>query len=248
MKFQNLNNRLLSASLIFMAFLLFTQIGYSSDTARELSEKVRNKINGYYFGDDFQIKSTANGRVEINGEVKTLFDKLRIFDIIAQVPGVNEIVDNLIVDTSVLPDKLVEGNIISEIKVVQSILEPDRIQVHVDNGEVILTGEVSFYREKLLAETVASWQKGVTGISNEIQVLPSKKAVSDDNLRIILNEILTNQFPLDHEITFSVNDGIVTLNGKVPSLWDKKQIEKEFHRVMGIKGVINNLKVKEFES
>lgn len=248
MKLQNLNNRLLSASLILMAFLLFTQIGYSGDAAQDLSEKVRSKVNSYYFGDDFQIKSTDNGRVEINGEVKTLFDKLRIFDIISQVPGVKEIADNLIVDAPVLPDKLIEGNIISEIKVVQSILEPDRIQVHVDNGEVILTGEVSFYREKLLAETVASWQKGVTGITNDIKVLPSQKAVSDDNLRIVLNEILANQFPLDKEMTFSVDDGIVTLNGKVPSLWDKKQIEKEFHRVMGITGVINNLKVKEFES
>jgi osmotically-inducible protein OsmY len=248
MIFHNTNHQLKIAGVVFILSFLLAQTLFSSDATRELSEKVRTKVNNYYFGNDFQISSTDNGRVEINGKVKTLYDKLNIFDIISQIPGVKEITDDLIVNDSTVPDKLIEANITSEIKVVKSILEPDRIQVHVDDGEVILTGEVSFYREKLLAETIASWQEGVKGISNEIQVLPLKKAVSDDNLKLEFQEILRNKFSLNNEVTFNVQDGIVTLSGTAYSLWDKKQIEKEFYRVIGVKKVINSLKVKELQS
>lgn len=247
MIFHKISSRLIT-SLVFILFFLFAQTLFSSDSTRELSEMVRSKVNNYYFGNNFQIISTENGRIEINGKVKTLYDKLNIFDIISQIPGVIEITDNLVVDSSTLPDKLIETNITSEIKVVKSILEPDRIQVHVDNGEVILTGEVSFYREKLLAETIASWQEGVKGITNQIKILPLKKAVSDENLKLEFQEILRNKFSLNNKVAFNVQDGVVTLSGKAYSLWDKQQIEKEFYKVLGVKKVINNLKVKELQS
>ena len=161
----SVNVQIRNIVLVFAIFLLSTQLVFPNDAAKDLSEKVSNKINNYYVGDNFQITSTNKGRVEIKGEVKTLYDKLNIFDIIAKVPGVKEITDNLIVQSPILPDKVIQANIISEINIVKSILEPDRIHVHVDKGDVILTGEVSFYREKLLAETVASWQEGVKSIS-----------------------------------------------------------------------------------
>ena len=241
----SVNVQIRNIVLVFTIFLLSTQLVFSNDVAKGLAEKVRSKINNSYIADNFQITSTNNGRVEIKGEVKTLYDRLNIFDLVAKVPGVKEITDDLIVQSPILPDKVIEANIISEIKLVKSILEPDRIHVHVDKGDVILTGEVSFYREKLLAETVASWQAGVKSISNEIKVLSSNKAVSDDNLKVELGEILKNQFPLSNELTFEIKNGIVTLNGKAYSLWDKRHIAKEFSGVIGVKQVINNLKVQE---
>ena len=241
----SINVRIRNISLVFTIFLLFTQLAFPNDAAKNLVQKVSSKINNSYIADNFQITSTNNGRIEIKGEVNTLYDKLNIFDIIAKVPGVKEITDNVVVQSPILPDKVIQANIVSEINVVRSILEPDRIHVNVDNGEAILTGEVSFYREKLLAETVASWQAGVKSISNEIKVLSSNKAVSDDNLKVELGEILKNQFPLSNELTFEIKNGIVTLNGKAYSLWDKRHIAKEFSGVIGVKQVINNLKVQE---
>jgi osmotically-inducible protein OsmY len=244
----SINVQIRNIVMVFTIFLLSTQLAFPNNAAKDLAEKVRSKINSYYIVDNFQITSTNNGRVEIKGEVKTLYDRLNIFDIIAKVPGVKEITDDLIVQSTILPDKVIEANIISEMNLVKSILEPDRIHVHVDKGDVILTGEVSFYREKLLAETVVSWQEGVKSISNEINVLSSNKAVSDDNLKVVLGEILKNHFPLSNELTFEVKNGIVTLSGKAYTLWDKKRIAKEFSGVMGVKQVINNLKVKELAS
>ena len=244
----SVNVQIRNIVLVFAIFLLSTQLAFPNDVAKGLAEKVRSKINNSYIADNFQITSTNNGRVEIKGEVKTLYDRLNIFDLVAKVPGVKEITDDLIVQSPILPDKVIEANIISEIKLVKSILEPDRIHVHVDKGDVILTGEVSFYREKLLAETVASWQEGVKSISNEINVLSSNKAASDDNLKVELSEILKNHFPINNELTFEVKNGIVTLSGMAYTLWDKEHIAKEFSGVMGVKQEINNLKVQELAS
>ena len=123
MIYYNFISKLKISGLIFILFFFFAQTAFSSDAAKQLSDKVRTKINNYYYN--------------------TLYDKLNIFDIVSQIPGVKEITDNIVVNSSLLPDDVIEANIISEIKVAKSILEPDRIQVHVDNGEVILNGEVS---------------------------------------------------------------------------------------------------------
>ncbi len=125
-----------------------------------------------------------------------------------------------------------------------SILDPDRIEAEVNKGVVILKGKVSFYREKIMAQTVASWQEGVKGLINEIKVLPPKKAKSDENLRDILQAILDAQFSLEKNVYFEIEDGVVTLNGATKDLWFKERIEEEFANVIGVKKVINNLKVE----
>jgi osmotically-inducible protein OsmY len=129
------------------------------------------------------------------------------------------------------------------LKLVSSIDEPDRIKIKVDNGLVFLSGDVSYYREKQMAETVASWQQGVKGIVNEIKVLSPAKAVSDSNLKIVIDEIIKNRFALDTGINFTVNNGVVTLNGTANSMWDKTELAKEISHLLGVKSVVNNLNV-----
>ncbi len=83
------------------------------------------------------------------------------------------------------------------------------------------------------------------GIVNKIEVLPSEKAMSDKHLKEVLTNILENQFPLEENVTFKVENGIVTVNGTTTNLWAKENIVKEFSTVIGIKKVINNLEVEK---
>jgi osmotically-inducible protein OsmY len=112
----------------------------------------------------------------------------------------------------------------------------------------MLGGTVSFYREKLMAETVASWEKGVKGIADNIKVLPTAKAVSDANLKIILHDILSDQFPAENNVMFTVSKGIVDLSGTVDILYAKHRIKDEFSSIIGIKKVVNNLQVEPYVS
>jgi osmotically-inducible protein OsmY len=233
--------RILYFTAIFMVlpWLVFAQAD-----SKKLATRVMNHLQSYYT-EIFDITADNNGKVVVKGETNTLYDKLRIFDLISQVPGVKYIENDIEVNAPILPDEVIKDNIIQEMKLVSSILEPDRIKVNVDNGVVFLTGEVSYFREKIMAETVASWQQGVKGIMNDLNVLSAKKAVSDENLTAVISEVLKNSFPLDSKVTFKVDQGAVTLTGPVAGLWDKNQIEKEISKILGVKKVVNNLQVQK---
>jgi osmotically-inducible protein OsmY len=148
------------------------------------------------------------------------------------------------VNTPLVPDDIIRDNIRRALRDNSVILEPDKISVGVDQGLVILKGSVSYSNEKLMAETVSSWQDGVHGIDNEITVLLPRQVKTDENLKSILNEIVKNKFPLVKDrVSVNVKNGEVTLTGEVESPWEKISMKKEFMRVVGVKDVVENLTV-----
>lgn len=236
-----MKRRLFSFGFIFaMVLLMFQTMAIAQD---KLEENVEESIANYYY-EDFTVTADEEGNVTLEGEVNTLYDKYRIFQIVSKVAGVRTITNNIIVDTELLPDEVIETNIRQEMQLVSSILEPDRITVEVNDGIVFINGKVSFYREKIMMRTIASWQEGVKGIVNRLEVLPFKEAVSDENLKTVLNQIMEYEFSAEKEVEFTVNNGNVTLTGTANSLWAKRNIEEKFSDVLGIKDVDNKLDVK----
>lgn len=210
-----------------------------------LDVKVSNAISNYYYDNEFSVTADEAGNVTLEGRVNSLYDKYRIFEITSQVPGVRTITNKIVVDTPLRADEAIKADLRHSIDRISSIVEPDRIDVAVDNGVVILSGEVSFYREKLKARTIASWQEGVKGVVDDrLKVLPPRKATGDENLKKILQSVLENRFPLQENVAFTIKDGIVTLNGATTSLWARRNIEEKFLEVLGIWKVINNLSVE----
>jgi osmotically-inducible protein OsmY len=124
-------------------------------------------------------------------------------------------------------------------------MEPDKISVTVTDGLVFLRGTVSYFKEKLMAETISSSQDGVKGVENEITVLSSREARSDENIKSILSEIVENQFPLiNGKVNIKVKNGDVALEGEVKNLWEKRNLKYECLQIMGVKSVVENLKIK----
>jgi osmotically-inducible protein OsmY len=243
----NYKNNFLKIFSVFLFSLIFSGLSFGMTSNVNLADKVENVLNNHY-NNSFDVTVDNNHFVTITGQVNTYYDKLKLFQIVSKIKGVRDIADNVTVNTPILPDKIIQANIVNELNMVSSILEPNRITVSVDNGEVILGGTVSFYREKLMAETVASWEKGVKGISDNIKVLPSAKAESDANLKLILHDILHDQFPVEKNVSFTINNGVVDLNGTVDILYAKRRIKDEFSSIIGVKKVINNLQVEPYTS
>nr|NIR95142.1 BON domain-containing protein [Gammaproteobacteria bacterium] len=194
-----------------------------------------------------EVSADQAGRVELQGQVETLYDKYRIHNIVTKVQGVNAITNQLMVEPEPLPDEEIEENIETAIKRNSAIVEPQRINVQVNNGVVFLTGTVSFNREKEMAQSIASWKQGVKAIENKLEVLPPGKALSDENLERILGQILDYQFPTEDKVSFDVENGKVILKGTVANLWTKQTIEDEFRNVVGVSDVLNNLKIQGYE-
>jgi len=229
----------------FAALFFFSmgQIAYAVPQHTQLEKRI-DKVISRYYAQNFNIKAADDGTVRIQGDVDALYDRLRVFDIVSKVVGVKKIKNEIVVHTPLLADKVIEANLIEKFKINKAISEPERISVKVDNGIVFLSGEVNFYRERLVANTIASWEQGVKGIEDQIKVVPQPANTRDDRvLETILNDILQYQFPNEKGISLSVHDGVVTLTGMTRTLWTENQIVKEFSSIMGVRDVISSLKL-----
>ena len=235
--------------LILISFVMFGAI--NSLSAKTSSNKIKSEIEAVlssYYPDEFDINVNPAGNVTIRGTVNTLYDKLNIYDLISRVKGVTGIDDFLEINTPVLPDDVIKANIEESIKNNSVILEPDNIKVHVSEGLVILTGTVSYQKEKQMAESIAAWDDGVKGIDNQIHVLPVKIEKSDKNILSVLNEILKDDFPLmANKVNIQVKNGNVTVTGMANNLWEKNNLPKVFYKVLGVKSVVENLTINPQE-
>ena len=185
----------------------------------------------------------------------TLYDKDRIYEIASHIHGVTRITNDIrvvprrtteIKKTTNIPDDIIEHDVRMLIDKNAAITEPDNINIAVDGSLVMLSGHVNFYREKILARTVASQVRGVTAIQNNIKVTPVKEAIDDKNLKEVFENILRDEFPLvdKNQVNIKVENGFVTISGTVSNLWVKNNMAKEFGSVEGVIDVINKLDVK----
>ncbi len=257
-----MNRFLKSKNIILYAFTIlfifsFAQNGIARNNDKSLADKVIAAISNKYDPSNIDVTMKDDGWVILTGKADLLYDKDMIFEIAAQVNGVKRITNDINVvpetvpadkDPGILPDNIIKQNILAIIDQNDSIEEPQKINVDVVNSFVTLSGEVHYYNEKILAETVTSQVKGVNAIQNDIKVIPLKQALTDQDLEQMLISILNKDFPLvnRNNINFKVKNGSVTVWGTVSNLWIKNSMVKEFSSVEGVTDVVNNLKVNPF--
>ena len=230
-------------TLLFSAIFLFTTgFSFAKVNANQLENNVEKKLSSAYL-EPFMISANQKGTVTVEGQVNTLFDKLKIDQLISQVKGVRNINNKISINVEPTADDIIKNNIELELKRHNSILEPEKIKVKVNNGIVNLSGTVTDFREKLLAQSIASWQNGVTDMTSSIKVSPPALATSDKNLKEIVGDILTNHFSLEHNVRFDVSNGDVDLYGSAGSMYAKNHIQKAVQHVIGVKDVINEIRV-----
>ncbi len=233
--------------IILSAFLIaaFSVLSFSNNKNKDLASKVDDVIRGYYIiVNPFDVTIDEKAKVRIEGQIKSLFDKNRITEIVSTVPGVQMIENNLIVMTTASNDEELKANLVRCVQSIPSILEQDRIDIEVTNGIVTLTGEVTYFREKLLLTSYLSQQKGVKEIKNNLTILPPKEPVLDEDIKKVIEELVEYRYAPDEDISFSVQKGVITANGHVQSLWSKNKIEEELLRIIGVKKVVNNIKIE----
>lgn len=119
------------------------------------------------------------------------------------------------------------------------------IGVIVEDSIVTLTGTVQSFPEKWGAEKAALRVSGVKGIANEIDVeLPSESHRSDEDIARAAANALDWDVVLPKDLQVVVENGWVTLNGTVEWQYQKTAAQNDIARLTGVKGVINNIKIK----
>lgn len=128
----------------------------------------------------------------------------------------------------------------------QPSVDEASIGVSVKDAIVTLTGHVRTYAEKMAAERAVMRIRGVKALASELQVsLPGAHERTDEDIaRAALNVLLWNAVVPKDAVKVKVTKGFVTLSGVVEWSYQQYNAEREVSRLIGVKGVINDVEVK----
>lgn len=185
-----------------------------------------------------------NGVVTLTGTVDSYAKKIAAKEAAHRVCGVLDVADDVVVK---LPGSLRRTD--TEIAhAVREALEwnafvPDtRIRSTVGDGWVSLEGEVSTLREKEDAEAAVRSLAGVRAVNNRLTVMPVK--ADPARLRQSIEEALERRAEREAEkIRVSVENGTVTLEGRVRTWPEKKAVLGTVSHAPGVRQLRDRLAV-----
>lgn len=199
--------------------------------------------------------SVKKGVVTLTGTVDSWQEKQLAATVAKGVKGVTDVKNEIKVEyKSTRPDKEIKAEIERRLKwdvwVDESLLE-----VNVQNGTVILTGNVGSAAEKSRA-FADSWVNGIKSVNDsglavdwlkqeEMRRSYSYAAKSDEEIeRAVKDALLYDPRVLSFNPDVEVEEGVVTLTGTVSNLNAKKAAEQVVEHTVGVWRVKNFLKVR----
>lgn len=130
----------------------------------------------------------------------------------------------------------------------RTVLE-DHVKVKANDGIVTLTGTVQDKDDKALAADTVENIPGVTAVKNEITVKSAYPEHSDSWIALkVRSRLLVKGNVSATATTVAVHDGIVTLGGTADNMAQKELTEVYAKDIDFVKGVKNNIVVKEMAS
>jgi len=124
-------------------------------------------------------------------------------------------------------------------------LNSTKIGVAVNDGAVMLSGEVESYPEKLQAEHAAMRVRGVTAIAEELTVHGGWQGAGDLDIAREASDALARAANVpDGAVTATVHDHIITLSGHVPWDYQRESAARAVRSLKGVTGLNNTISIK----
>jgi len=166
--------------------------------------------------------TVSEGIAQLTGRVDDLLAKKRAERIVEAVRGVRAVSNRLYVDVIDKPASQLETAIESAYAL-DPAAESYDIDVHADEGRVVLSGTVDSWPEKELAIRIAEGVSGVREVVDEIEVQyederTDAEIAADARARLDWDVLVD-----DAKIGVAVEDGLVHLTGVVGSAAEKRQ-------------------------
>lgn len=142
-------------------------------------------------------------------------------------------------------DLLLRKAILEELEF-QPHIDAAAIGVAIENGVVCLTGHVNTYAQKIAAERAVKRVKGVKAIAEEIKVRrASETDLGDESIASRCMDVLrwNSAIPQDC-MQIKVQQGWVTLEGRVDWQYQKEAAESAIRKLAGVAGINNMLVVR----
>jgi osmotically-inducible protein OsmY len=122
-------------------------------------------------------------------------------------------------------------------------LDASDIGLAVHESVVTLRGTVRSYHEKLMAERVALRVFGVKAVANDLIVHIATGFERNDTeiAQAAVSALKWNIVVPNDQVTVSVSNGWVTLNGTLDWQYQKDAAERVVRELTGVKGITNNI-------
>ncbi len=184
-----------------------------------------------------------NGIVTLSGTIDTYGKKALAEKCATRVAGVKAVADDLevkLTSSGKRNDTEIAEAVVNALKW-HSAMQEDKIKVKVDSGWVTLEGEVEWGFQRAAATSMVKDLVGVTGIANNIKVVP---ALSAHEVKHKITSAFHRSASLDSEkINISVEGNKVTLTGMVRSYVEKRDAENAAWLAPGVNKVENKIDI-----
>lgn len=187
------------------------------------------------------------GEVTLTGTVPTYSQKHAAELDAWIVNGVRTVNNQIIIefpeDFEVPSDSQIRANVEASF-MSNSLVDSTKITVKVAAGVVTLEGTQETFYEKAKAEDISLDVRGVVDVKNQITVVPSEKVTDESIADTIISRLKRSAFVNASNVNVTVQNGIVSVSGKVDD-WSAYKIALDSARyTMGVIDVIDKLRIK----
>jgi osmotically-inducible protein OsmY len=212
---------------------------------QELQTDVQNAIKWQPSLHAAEIGVTVHdGVVTLTGQVDSYSKKIEAENAAKNVAGVKVVVEKIEVHQHHTWDKKNDNDIADEIVNAYKWnwqIPNDKIQVKVENGWVVLTGELNWNYQKEEAKNAIKNLEGIVNVTNNITI---KSETANTIEKEVIEHHLRRSWALNADnIRVEVNGTKVTLTGTVDSLYQKEEAGRIAWNTPGIWNLENNLNV-----
>ena len=187
--------------------------------------------------------AAQNGVVTLSGHVKSYAQKLAAERAAKRVKGVSGIAEEIEVELPGSDRRSDEDIATSVLNILRwhDGMPAGTIQVKVENGYVVLSGEVDLEYQKDMAGHDAHNVRGVRGLSNQIAVKPR---VRPYEIKQKIEEALKRNAELEaKDISVTATGGSVTLSGHVRTWSERSAAQRAAWSAPGVTEVIDNIRI-----
>ena len=197
--------------------------------------------------------TVQNGMVSLSGSVGNAYEKDRASDDVGWIVNAKGVNDGLTVEwydnrgvksASATPSDEALKQAVRQSLDQDGRIVANAIAIRTSFGDVTLDGSVYSHYEKKIAEQDATNVVGVACVTNNLSVRADQRsdwAIADDVRFNLHTDAVTEGF----DLSVSVNNGTVTLTGKVDSWSQFSHAYNVASGVRGVKAVIDNISVSE---
>ncbi len=186
--------------------------------------------------------TVKDGVVTLTGSVDSYSKKFEAEDAAKNVAGVKVVVEKIEIKFSSGIGKKDDNEIANEILNAYKWnweVPDDKVKVKVEDGWVVLEGELQYNYQKEAAKRAINNLDGIKGVTNKIKI---KSETHDEIEKMDIKNALRRNWSIhDEDIEVKVSGNRVTLNGTVNSFYQRDEAERIARNAPGVWTVDNEL-------